>query len=292
MEMHQIRYFLAVCDSLNFTRAAESANVTQPALTRAIQKLEEELGGQLFRRERHTTRLTDLGSALRPHLENVLDQAETAKQTAQGFMKTVSAQLNMGVMCTVGPLKFVGFLADFRRRHPGIDVSVREGLPQELLDDLVEGKIDLALMARPEPFGERFAARPIYSESYVVAFPAGHRFQESNAVALEEIQREALLERLNCEYHDYVGAICRQRGLKAQIVYGSEREDWIQSMVTAGLGVCLVWESSPIIPGVLTRQIVDPEISREISLVSVAGRRFTPAAMTFARAIQAYPWRG
>jgi DNA-binding transcriptional LysR family regulator len=71
MEMHQIRYFLAVCETLNFTRAAEQCNVTQPALTRAIQKLEEELGGLLFRRERHLTHLTDLGRLVRPQLEQV-----------------------------------------------------------------------------------------------------------------------------------------------------------------------------------------------------------------------------
>jgi DNA-binding transcriptional LysR family regulator len=146
-------------------------------------------------------------------------------------------------------------------------------------------------MARPEPFGERFAVRPIYRESYVVAFPVGHRFQETNAVSLGEIEHEAMLSRLNCEYHDYVGAICRERGLKVNVAYGSEREDWIQSMVTAGLGICLIWESSPIIPGVMTRQIVDPEITREISLVSVAGRRFTPAAMHFSRAAQGFDWR-
>ena len=78
MEMHQIRYFLAVCETLNFTRAAEQCHVTQPALTRAIQKLEEELGGLLFRRERHLTHLTDLGRLLRPQLEQVWKRTEAA----------------------------------------------------------------------------------------------------------------------------------------------------------------------------------------------------------------------
>src|SRR5688500_7147290 len=75
MEMHQIRYFLAVCSTLNFTRAAEQCNVTQPALTRAIQKLEEELGGLLFRRERKLTHMTDLGNLVRPQLEGILKQS-------------------------------------------------------------------------------------------------------------------------------------------------------------------------------------------------------------------------
>src|SRR5437764_283177 len=83
MEMHQIRYFLAVAETLNFTRAAEKCNVTQPALTRAIQKLEEELGGLLLRRERNLTHLTDFGRLIRPHLEQLAVNAEAARSTAQ-----------------------------------------------------------------------------------------------------------------------------------------------------------------------------------------------------------------
>ena len=102
MEMHQIRYFLAVCETLNFTRAAENCNVTQPALTRAIQKLEEELGGLLFRRERHLTHLTDLGRLMRPQLEQIWQQTEAAKTTAKSFLKLEDAALNVGLMCTIG----------------------------------------------------------------------------------------------------------------------------------------------------------------------------------------------
>src|SRR5882757_8481087 len=76
MEMHQVRYFLAVAETLNFTRAAEKCNVTQPALTRAIQKLEEELGGLLLRRERNLTHLSDLGRLMKPHLEQILSESD------------------------------------------------------------------------------------------------------------------------------------------------------------------------------------------------------------------------
>jgi LysR family transcriptional regulator, hydrogen peroxide-inducible genes activator len=105
MEMHQIRYFLAVCETLNFTRAAEQCNVTQPALTRAVQKLEEQLGGLLFRRERHLSHLTDLGRLMRPQLEQVWKQTEAAKTTARSFLKLEDAPLSLGVMCTIGPMR-------------------------------------------------------------------------------------------------------------------------------------------------------------------------------------------
>ena len=124
MEFRQLEYFLAVADQLNFTRAAERCHVTQPALTRAIQKLEEEMGGLLFRRERSLTHLTDLGQLMRPHLEQVLKEAEAARSTAQSFLKLNEAPLNLGIMCTIGPLRFVGFLNRFRTETPGIELAM------------------------------------------------------------------------------------------------------------------------------------------------------------------------
>src|SRR5215469_11245106 len=126
MEMHQIRYFLAVCETLNFTRAAESCNVTQPALTRAVQKLEEEMGGLLLRRERSRTHLTEFGLAMRPHLEEILRNAEAADTTAKSFLTLQEGALRLGVMCTVGPLRCIGVMTRFNHKHPAITVSLRE----------------------------------------------------------------------------------------------------------------------------------------------------------------------
>ena len=162
MEMHQVRYFLAVCETLNFTRAAERCNVTQPALSRAIQKLEEELGGQLFRRERSLTHLTDLGHLMRPQLEKVVMGEKAAKAAAREFLKLDDAPLKLGIMCTIGPLRGIGFLADFRARHPGIAVTLKEGVPTELSEMLMSGDLDVAIMAQEKPFDERFDRRPLW----------------------------------------------------------------------------------------------------------------------------------
>ncbi len=87
MEMHQVRYFLAVAEELNFTRASEKCNVTQPSLSRAIKLLEEELGGPLFRRERESIHLTDLGNLVRPHLQLVYDHSRLVKHLSQDFVR-------------------------------------------------------------------------------------------------------------------------------------------------------------------------------------------------------------
>jgi DNA-binding transcriptional LysR family regulator len=101
MEMHEIRYFLAASQALNFHRAAELVHVTQPALTRAIQKLEAELGGALFHRERNGVQLTEFGSLMRGRLEEVVQRSEDARQTARSFLQLEAAPLTLGVMCTI-----------------------------------------------------------------------------------------------------------------------------------------------------------------------------------------------
>lgn len=290
MEMHQIRYFLAVCEVLNFTKAAESCNVTQPALTRAIQKLEEELGGLLFRRERNLSHLTDLGRLMRPHLEQVLNETAAARTTANSFLKLSNAPLNLGVMCTVGPLRFIGFLRQFQQSNPGIEISLKEGVPKQLADLLMEGAIDVAVMAQPEPFAERFDVHPLYNERFVVAFPSGHRFESKNDVRIADLEGEAYLSRINCEYRDHIQGIREKCNVNIRYAFRSERDDWIQTMVAGGMGFCIMPEFCPVLPGVVTRAVTEPDIVRDVSLVTIAGRRFSPAVAAFVRDVRAYKW--
>jgi len=291
MEMHQIRYFLAVCDTLNFTRAAESCNVTQPALTRAVQKLEEELGGLLLRRERSRTHLTEFGRAMRPHLQDILRNADAAATTARSFLTLENAPLRLGVMCTVGPLRCIGLLAEFNRGHPGVAVSLYEGVPSALGAMLEEGRLDLAVMAEPQGFAERFKVEPLYRERFLVAFPPGHRFERLELVRTVDCGGESYLMRMNCEYGTYWDGFLAEHKVDLKEVYRSEREDWIQTMVMAGLGICFLPEFSPTLPGLSTRPLIEPEVSREVSLVTVPGRRFSPAVAAFVKAVKRYSWQ-
>ena len=290
MEMHQVRYFLAVADALNFTRAAEHCHVSQPALTRAIQQLEEELGGLLLRRERKLTHLTDFGVLIEPHLRKLVADAEAAKSTAQRFLKLQQAEVRLGIMCTVGPARFMSFLAAFRHGSPGCDLTLMEGVPGKLSNLLLQGELDLAIMAQPDAFNERLNVLPLYSERFCIAFPAGHRLDQQNQVRVTDVAGETYLRRINCEYRDYLADRLRERGLAVTVGFQSEREDWIQMMVAAGFGVCFLPEYSPAIPGVRTRPVSEPEVVREISLVSMSGRRYSPAVSAFIAAIRAHDW--
>jgi LysR family transcriptional regulator, hydrogen peroxide-inducible genes activator len=290
MEMHQVRYFLAIADTLNFTRAAEQCHVSQPALTRAIQQLEGEMGGLLLRRERKLTHLTDFGRLIEPHLRQLAADAEAAKSTAKKFLNLQEAQIRFGVMCTVGPARFMGFLAAFRHGNPGCDITLIEGPPSRLSEMLLQGDLDLAIMAQPDTFNERFDVLPLYRERFCIAFPTGHRLEEQNQVRVTDVAGETYLRRINCEYRDYLAERLREHGLATRIGFESEREDWIQMMVAAGFGVCFLPEFSLTIPGVRTQPVSDPEVARDVSLVSMSGRRFSPAVITFIRAVRTHNW--
>ncbi len=290
MELHEIRYFLALSQTLNFTKAAEACNVSQPALTRAIQKMEEELGGLLFSRERNNTHLTELGRLLEPNLAQVMARTQAAKETATRFLKLEGAHLALGVMCTIGPVVFATFLSRFRMDNPGIDITLKDDVPDRLCDGLLKGELELALVARPDGFPPPLQARKLFSERFVIACSAGHPFARRNAVRVADLDGESYLQRVNCEYRDVLSETCTQQGAGLVRCYRSEREDWILTMVAAGMGVCFVPEYSTTVPGVIARPVIDPATAREVCLVTVAGRRWSPPVAAFVRAVQQHRW--
>lgn len=290
VELHEIRYFLAVSKTRNFTRAAELCNVTQPALTRAIQKIEEEIGGLLFSRERGNIHLTDLGRLMEPQFAGMIEHANTAKAVARRFLRLEGAQLTLGVMCTIGPLRFAGFLNQFRTAHPGVELTLVENVPTKLSEMLLQGELDVALMAQPGGFAEPLRTIPLYEERFMVACAHNHDFAARNGIRLVDMQGEIYLQRINCEYRDSLAEQLEERGVQILRSYRSEREDWIQVMVAGGMGVCFLPEFSALLPGLLTRPVVDPAINREVCCVTVAGRRWSSPAAALINALRQYRW--
>ena len=290
MEMHQVRYFLAVSETLNFTRAAERCHVTQPSLTRAIQALEYEFGGPLVHRERAKTHLTDLGQMVRPYLEEVYLQTRAAKQRAKEFTSLMSSSISLGMMCTIGPQRLVPLIRSFHQRHPGIDIALRDANAQALQEMLDQGELDVAVLGLPQGIPDRYHALPLYSERFLIAFAPGHRFERLNAVRALDLHGERYLSRINCEYADHMIEIYRREGVELLQPYRSERDDWILSMAMAGLGYSFIPEFAVSLPGLITRPAIDPEIVRSIALVTVRGRPHSAAVGAFVRDAKTHPW--
>lgn len=289
MEINQVRYFLTLCRELNFTRAAELCHVSQPALTKAIKNLEEELGGELFRRERGNTHLTDLGRLVKPHLEQVFSATEAAGEEARSFRKVKKAPLRLGVMCTISPQMMVGFLRAVRERIPAVELVIREHAGAALIEAMMKGEMDVAIVGMPK-LPTRLDAIPLYTERYGVAFAKGHRFEKMNAVPARELADENYVERSLCEYQDHWDAMNLGWDVDVKVRFRSEREDWVQAMLAAGMGCAIIPEFMPRLADVALRLLVEPEVGRTISLATVAGRRHAPATRAVAELARSYRW--
>jgi DNA-binding transcriptional LysR family regulator len=292
MEMHQVRYALAVAHELNFTRAADLCRASQPALSKAVKALEAELGAPLFHREGKQVLLSEFGRSMLPHLQRISDEAEMAKMLATNFKLLHKVPIKLGVLCTVGPVRLSRFLAVVQQNNPGIELAVREGTIRGLLDDLDRGDLDFAVVGMAGNGPDSLSAIPLYDERYVVVFPPDHRLSLASAVALEELSGEPYVDRLSCEMREMVMAVCKERSIELYATFRSEREDWVQSMVMARMGFAFMPEYSVTLPGLMQRPLIEPEVSRTVALVHRPGRPFSPAASAFAKAARAFSWPG
>ncbi|HEV7255907.1 MAG TPA: LysR family transcriptional regulator [Mesorhizobium sp.] len=290
MEMHQVRYFLAATRTMSFTRAAEACHVSQPALTTAIKKLEDRLGSPLFHREGRRLSLTEFGRRMQPHLAQILEQTEVAETVAQSFRLLNQVPIRLGVMSTIGPMRLARFIAAFEQDCSGVEIAVHEGSLGELKGKLSDDELDLAILNPLEGLGEGYRCEPIYSERYVVLLPPEHPLRERNVIALQDLSEQPYVDRLSCEMREMVMGVCNSRGVKLYARFRSEREDWVQAMVLANIGFAFMPEHSVTHPDIITRLLVDPAVERSISLVSVPGRRYSPAVAAFARAAQSRRW--
>jgi DNA-binding transcriptional LysR family regulator len=292
MEMAQIRYVLAAAKHLNFTRAATDCNVTQPALTKGIKALELELGVTLFHREGRRILLNDFGRSMLPHLQHIAEEADTARMIAQNFRLLEKIPIRLGVMSTVGHLRLARFLARFEAAHKGIELAVSESSVPELTGRLGDGDIDIAIMTRTDPLAESFRTKALYAERYVVVFPPDHRLGRLNAVTLRDLSGEPYVDRLACEMREMVMQVCADSDVTLYARFRSEREDWVQAMVLAGIGFAFMPEYSVTLPGLIQRPLTEPAVERQICAVTVPGRRHSPAVDAFLRATRRFAWPG
>jgi len=293
MEMHQVRYFLALCEDLNFTHAAERCHVSQPSLTRAIKQLEGELGGALFHRERANTHLSELGRIVCPHLEQVYREMEQAKRHAGDFKRMRQTPLKLGIMCTIAPDPIVDLIGAVRTRHAGVELKLLDANGWELEEQLLRGDLEVAIYCLPgkEP-DERLHVLPLFREQIVAALGSRHRLSSRNAVAVKDLDGECYIHRTNCEFAGYADPVFQAQNVGCTAVYWSERDDWTLAMVAAGLGWAFMPSNSVHHPTVIGLPIIEPEFWRKVNLVTVRGRPHSPAVGALVREALRTRWFG
>lgn len=240
MELHQLRYVLAVAQTGNFSRAALRCNVSQPSLSQQILKLEEELGERLFERSRQQSRLTAAGERFLPRAARILDEITEAKREAQDAHDLVRGEVSIGVLPTIAPYFLPPIVAAFRKKHPGVSIVIHEETTA-VLHKLAAGyEIDFALASLP--FADpQMEVVPLFSEELLLAIPPGHPLAREQTVPAAEVGRHPLV--VMKEGHclgDQALDFCAKRGLRPAIVSRSAQVETIQSLVVAGLGLSLI----------------------------------------------------
>jgi len=290
MEMQQVRYFVALARTLNFTRAAEQCNVSQPALTRAIQQLEHELGGPLFHRERNNTHLSELGRMMLPYLESVEASTQAAKLAAQSAKKIENITLTLGAMCTIGPQLIAELIVRFQAEHPDVEVRVIDGEAHAMIAALEKGDLHISIVGLPDEMPDTLHQVPIFSERFVIVLPPGHPWEKKNAVRVAELNGEPYVGRSNCEVFQMVTEDFARRGVSTKKVFSSPRDDWVQKMIKAGLGFGFFPEYCVTDPELVVRPLIEPGYSRTIYLATVRGRPHSPAIGAFVREARRHSW--
>ncbi|WP_432744049.1 LysR family transcriptional regulator [Methylobacter sp. G7] len=266
MEMQQIRYFLAVCDQGTITHAAQLTYVSQPSLTQAIKKLEEEMGGALFTRTRSGCQLTPLGRMVEINLRKIYKDLQATKAEAIRFTRLNTIPLRMGLMTTIGAQRLSPCLAWYQQEYPNIELELIVDSEAELLKQLDSGLLDLVISAPAHAPAPPYQSTLLYEERYVVAFSTSHRFNQLQKVDLKAIQSEPYLDRLNCELREDLKCICQKQEINLYAAYRSNSEEWILQMVKAGIGVALMPEYtlSKQAADISYRYLYEPEISRQV----------------------------
>ena len=281
MEFRQIKYFLAACDHMNFTRAAESSSVSQPALTVAIQKLEQELGGPLFLRDGRQISLTPLGRVMRTHLGRVEETRRAAHGAAEEVVQSEMEYVELGIMCTIGPNVLGPALGAWREQAPGVELVIHDVWGARAQELLLSGALDCALIARQTPLPDRFDTGSLFTEDFQLAFDAQHPLADRGVVMLDDLEGLRYLDRLRCEFRETVFDLVAERGLELDVVVRSEREDWIQMLVAEGQGVTMLPRSSVVVKGLRTCSLPDLPVNRTIEVVTVRGRPSRPVVSKF-----------
>lgn len=287
MEMNQIRYFLAVCEHRNFTNAARACNVAQPSLTAAIRKLEAELGGPLFLRDRSGCRLTPLGSLVRPRLARIASEAREATVEAGRHFRLDRVPIVIGIGETIGHARLIDAVGRLRHRMPRADVELIVDDTEALLAGVREGRLDLAITSA-EASADLYRADDLYEEGYRAVMPSDHPLAAKAEITLADLGQVDLLDRPNCEMRDALHAACAGAGQDLYAACRSNRADWLLQVALSSGGVVVLPETAvPADARLAARPVAGVRLSRSVRALSYRHQPRRPEADALVRELRA-----
>jgi LysR family hydrogen peroxide-inducible transcriptional activator len=281
MELHQLRYVVAVAREGSFTKAADSLYLAQPSLSVQVRKLEQELGVRLFQRRGRGVALTAAGEAFLRHAERALFEIGEAGKRAEEIRELRGGRVGIGVLPSVGARLLPDVLARFTQRHPNIEVVlVEENQSVELERMVQEGRLDLALIRMPGP-RQGLSARTLAREPMVALVPPGHRLEGRPEVPLGELANERFVGlTAGTGLRELMDQTCARVGFTPRVVVETGQLAVVWGMVNAGIGVSVLPRlavacESPSVP------LAEKHAVRELGVVWRSQQPLSPPAEAF-----------
>ncbi|MBP6666541.1 MAG: LysR family transcriptional regulator [Ottowia sp.] len=246
MTLTELKYIVAVAREKHFGKAAEACFVSQPTLSVAVKKLEDELELKLFERSAGEVTVTPLGDEIVRQAQSVLEQAAEIKEIAKRGKDPLGGPLKLGVIYTIGPYLLPDLVRQNIALTPQMPLMLQENFTVRLLEMLRTGEIDCAILAEPFP-DTGLAIAPLYDEPFMAALPAGHALAAGDSVSSDQLKREhmLLLGTGHC-FRDHVLQVCPEFARFSSNTEGIRKSfegsslETIKHMVAAGMGVTLV----------------------------------------------------
>ncbi len=290
MEMHQIRYFLAVARTGNFSRAARECHVSQPSLSQQILKLEEELGEVLFDRQQRGTTLTPAGELFLPHAKQILREVDEALRRVSSSGSVVRGRLVLGVLPTIAPYLLPRLLGPFMKAYPEAEVVVHEEVTPRIVEALQDGKMDLGLVSLPVA-GAGLKSEEWFEEPLLLVLPKAHRLAQSDEVVpMRDIEREQfiLMQDGHC-LADQALTFCTMKGdFAPRVSCRSAQVQTLLALVEAGMGVSIVPQMAVTQNAGVAFRTMCPAPSRKIGFLWKRNRFRSLVAQRFVEWAKAY----
>jgi LysR family transcriptional activator of glutamate synthase operon len=285
VELRQLRYLVAVAQERHFTRAAAREHVAQPALSQQIRRLEDEVGLPLVDRTTRRVAMTEAGELLVTRARRVLAELDAARAELEAVSGVSTGHVTVGTMHTMGPVDVSLALAIFHRRHPAVELTVREQSSEELAEMLRDDVLDLAFLSvteRVESHG--LGLHQLISEELVVLLPPDHRLAGRRRLRMAELADDTFISyREGARLRELLIAAGRHAGFEPRITLESNESQRVRRLVSRGMGVAILPRSDAHAAGadVAVAKLTDPALSRDITLAWREGRRLSPAATEF-----------
>jgi len=225
-----------------------------------------------------------------PYLQTVEEQARAAREQARAVKKLERARLTIGTMCTIGPQLVAELMIRFQAAHPNVEVEVIDAGAPQMIEMLEKGELEIAVVGVPHELPDTLHQVPIFEENFVIVLPPNHRLCASNPIRASQLDKEPYVSRSNCEVFEPVRAELNGRGVFLRQVFSSPRDDWVQGMIRAGLGIGFFPEFAVTYPDLIVRPLVEPAFTRTVYLATVRGRPHSPAVGAFVQEARRYPW--